>query len=140
MLPFKVSEIIEITGGRLLCGDASGVVTDITTDSRNVEVGSLFAAICGERTDGHNYIDDVFRNGAVCVISEKEIEASGTVILVDDTVSALGKIARAVMKKLMIPVVGLTGSVGKTTTRDMTYSVVSKMFKPLKNEGYLNNE
>ena len=140
MLPFKVSEIIEITGGRLLCGDALGVITDITTDSREVKPGSLFAAICGERVDGHNYIDDVFRNGAVCVISEKEIASSGAVILVDNTVSALGKIARAVMKKLMIPVVGITGSVGKTTTRDMTYSVVSKMFKALKNEGNLNNE
>ena len=140
MLPFKVSEIIEITGGNLICGDGSGVVTDITTDSRNVEAGSLFAAICGERADGHDYIDDVFKKGAVCVISEKEVMSNGAVILVDDTVSSLGKIARAVMKKLMIPVVGLTGSVGKTTTRDMTYSVVSKMFKTLKNEGNLNNE
>ena len=140
MLPLKVSEIIDITGGRLLCGDASGVVTDITTDSRNAKKGSLFAAICGERADGHNYIDDVFKKGAVCVIAEKEIKASGTVILVENTVSALGRIARAIMKKLMIPVVGLTGSVGKTTTRDMTYAVVSRMFNTLKNEGNLNNE
>lgn len=140
MLPFKVSEIVEITGGRLVCGDDSVVVTDITTDSRKVESGGLFAAICGERTDGHNYIDDVFKKGAVCVISEKEISADGAVILVENTITALGKIARAIMKKLMIPVVGLTGSVGKTTTRDMTYSVVSRMFKTLKNEGNLNNE
>ena len=140
MLPFKVSEIVEITGGRLVCGNDSVVVTDITTDSRNVGSGSLFAAICGERTDGHNYIDDVFKKGAVCVISEKEVNADGAVIFVENTITALGKIARAVMKKLMIPVVGLTGSVGKTTTRDMTYSVVSRMFKTLKNEGNLNNE
>lgn len=140
MVPFKVSEIVDITGGHLVCGNDSVVVTDITTDSRKVEQGSLFAAICGERADGHNYICDVFKKGAVCALSEKEISADGAVILVENTIAALGKIARAVVKKLMIPVVGITGSVGKTTTRDMTYSVVSKMFNTLKNEGNLNNE
>ncbi len=140
MLPLKVSEIIEITGGKLICGNPLGVVTSITTDSRKAEEGSLFAAICGERTDGHNYIDEVFLSGAVCVLSEKEVKVQGAVILVENTIAALGKIARAIMKKLMIPVVGLTGSVGKTTTRDMTYSVVSKIFNTLKNEGNLNNE
>lgn len=140
MLPLKVSEILDITGGKLLCGEVSGVVKDITTDSRKASAGSLFAAICGERADGHDYIESVFAQGAVCAISEKEVKASGCVIMVENTIAALGKIARTIMRRLCVPVVGLTGSVGKTTTRDMTYAVVSKMFNTLKNEGNLNNE
>ena len=140
MLPLKVTEIIKATGGKLICGMPTEVVTDITTDSRKAASGSLFAAICGERADGHDYIDQVFEKGAVCVLSEKEITADGAVILVENTVAALGKVARLVMEKLCVPVVGITGSVGKTTTRDMTYSVVSKIFSTLKNEGNLNNE
>lgn len=140
MLPLKVTEIIKATGGRLISGDITGIITDITTDSRKAGTGSLFAAIRGERADGHDYIDDVFSKGAVCVLSEKEIKAEGAVILVENTIAALGKIARLLMEKLCVPVVGITGSVGKTTTRDMTYSVVSKLFNTLKNEGNLNNE
>lgn len=140
MIPFKVSEIIDITDGKLICGDGCGVVKDITTDSRKAEDGVLFAAICGENTDGHNYIDSALSQGACCIISEKDIEASGNVIKVENTIRALAKIAKAVMRRICVPVVGLTGSVGKTTTRDMTYSVVSKMFKTLKNQGNFNNE
>lgn len=140
MLPLKVTEIINATGGKLICGMPTGIVTDVTTDSRKAASGFLFAAICGERADGHDYIDEVFAKGAACVLSEKEVKAQGAVILVENTVSALGKIAHLVMEKLCVPVVGITGSVGKTTTRDMTYSVVSKIFRTLKNEGNLNNE
>ncbi len=140
MLPLKVTEIIKATGGKLICGNMTGVVTDITTDSRKASEGFLFAAICGERADGHDYIDEVFAKGAVCVLSEKEVKAQGAVILAENTISALGKIAHLIMEKLCVPVVGITGSVGKTTTRDMTYSVVSKIFNTLKNEGNLNNE
>ena len=140
MLPLKVTEIIKATNGKLICGNMTGVVTDITTDSRKASEGFLFAAICGERADGHDYIDEVFTKGAVCVLSEKEVKAQGAVILVENTISALGKIAHLIMEKLCVPVVGITGSVGKTTTRDMTYSVVSKIFNTLKNEGNLNNE
>ncbi len=140
MLPLKVTEILKATGGKLVSGEMTGIVTDITTDSRKAGESFLFAAICGERADGHDYIDDVFLKGAVCVLSEKEIKAQGTVILVENTIAALGKIARLLMEKLCVPVVGITGSVGKTTTRDMTYSVVSRLFNTLKNEGNLNNE
>lgn len=140
MLPLKVTEIIKATGGKLVCGEMTGIVTSITTDSRKADTGSLFAAICGERADGHDFIDDVFAKGAVCVLSEKEIMTNGAVIVVENTVTALGAIAKLIMEKLCIPVVGITGSVGKTTTRDMTYSVVSKLFNTLKNEGNLNNE
>ncbi len=140
MISLKISEILDITGGELLSGDASGVVTNITTDSRKAVIGSLFAAIKGEKSDGHDYVADTFLKGAVCAIVEKDIKADGTVIKVENTISSLGKIARNIMRKMCIPVVGITGSVGKTTTRDMTYAVMSKMFNTLKNQGNFNNE
>lgn len=140
MLPLKISEILDICDGELLCGDMDAVITDITTDSRNAKEGILFAAICGENVDGHDYIKSAFSQGAVCALCEKNVDLTGTIIKVENTISALGKIARAIMRKMCVPVVGITGSVGKTTTRDMTYSVVSKMFNTLKNQGNFNNE
>lgn len=140
MISLKISEILNITGGVLLSGDAEGVITSITTDSRKAGLGSLFGAIKGEKTDGHNYLEDVFQKGAVCAIVERDVEAGGAVIKVENTILALGKIARSIMRKMCIPVVGITGSVGKTTTRDMTYAVVSSLFNAFKNEGNFNNE
>lgn len=140
MIPLKISEILDITGGVLLGGSTDGTVLDITTDSRKVTRDMLFAAIPGEQVDGHDYIESAFLKGAVCAISEKDVTSKGTVIKVENTIAALGKIARAIMRRLCVPVVGITGSVGKTTTRDMTYAVVSKMFNTLKNQGNFNNE
>lgn len=140
MIPLKIAEILDVTGGILLSGNADGKVLDITTDSRKVESGVLFAAICGEKVDGHDYIESAFLKGAACVISEKDVSCDKTVIKVENTIAALGKIARHIMRKICVPVVGITGSVGKTTTRDMTYAVVAKMFSTLKNQGNFNNE
>ena len=140
MIPLKVTEIVDIVGGKLICGDGSGEVKDITTDSRKVAENVLFVAICGENADGHAYIDSALSQGAICVLSEKDITAGGNVIRVDSTIRAMARIANAIMRRLCIPVVGLTGSVGKTTTRDMTYAVMSKMFNTLKNRGNFNNE
>lgn len=140
MISIKVSEILDITGGVLLSGSLDGVVNDITTDSRKAESGVLFAAIKGENADGHDYVSSAFSKGAICAIVEKDVSADGTVIKVENTILALGKIARFLMRRMCVPVVGITGSVGKTTTRDMTYAVVSKMFNTLKNQGNFNNE
>ena len=140
MISLKISEILDITGGKLLSGDATGVIKTVTTDSRKASSGSLFAAIKGEKSDGHSYVADTFSKGAACAIVEKDVIAEGAVIKVENTISALGKIARAIMRKMCIPVVGITGSVGKTTTRDMTYAVMSKIFNTLKNQGNFNNE
>jgi len=140
MIPLKVSEILDITGGTLVCGKSDGVITEITTDSRNAGVGFMFAAICGEKADGHDFLDEVFKKGAVLALCEKDVLPQGTIIRVENTVAAIGKIARAIMKKICVPVVGITGSVGKTTTRDMTYAVMSGIFNTLKNEKNFNNE
>jgi len=142
MIPVKISEILEATGGKLLAGNVDAEVTGVTSDSRKIEEGVLFVAICGANFDGHTFVNQALAQGAVCALVEKEVvlATSKSVILVENTVRAMGAIARVVMKKLAVPTVGLTGSVGKTTTRDMTYAVMSAMYKTLKNDGNFNNE
>lgn len=120
--------------------DAGKEVTSITTDSRKAEPGGLFAAIKGERVDGHDFIPDVLRKGALCVISERKPErADGNYIVVEDTIRALGAIAGYYREQLGIPVVGITGSVGKTSTKEMIASVLSQKYRTLKTAGNFNN-
>lgn len=142
MIPISVSEILNATGGKLLCGDEKTVITSVTTDSRTAEEGALFVAICGENSDGHLYIEKAILKGAACVLAEKEVKVSenGAIVLVENTVRAMGKIAHSIMEKFSVPTVSVIGSVGKTTTRDMTYAVMSKKYKTLTNKGNFNNE
>ena len=112
----------------------------ITTDSRKAEQGGVFAAIKGERVDGHDFIPGVLEAGALCVISEKQpVTEQGNYIIVEDTVRALGAIAGYYRKQLAIPVVGITGSVGKTSTKEMVAYVLSQKYRTLKTAGNFNN-
>ncbi len=116
-------------------------ITSVTTDSRKAEEGALFAAIKGERADGHDFIPSVFEKGALCVISEHELpEAGGNYILVENTVKALGMLAAFYLEQLQISVVGVTGSVGKTSTKEMIAAVLSQKYRTLKTAGNFNNE
>ena len=117
-------------------------VSMITTDSRKAQEGCAFAAICGTRVDGHNFIPDVVSKGALCVIAEREpADPDGFIwIKVYSTVTALGSIARFYRENLGLPVVGITGSVGKTSTKEMVASVLSQRFRTLKTQGNFNNE
>ncbi len=142
MISVSISEILKATDGILISGNGEGVVESATTDSRKAQRGSLFIAICGENVDGHSYVDKAFSQGAVCSIVEKGIEAKSenNVIKVQNSVKAMGALARFIMDKISVPTVAITGSVGKTTTRDMTYAVMSEKFNTLKNENNFNNE
>lgn len=121
--------------------DADREVSSITTDSRRAEPGGVFAAIKGERADGHDFIPGVFEKGALCVISEKRLpEGSGNYILVEHTIRALGAIAAYYLEQLNIPVVGITGSVGKTSTKEMIAAVLSQKYRTLKTAGNFNND
>ncbi len=142
MIPVSVIEVLNITGGRLLSGKGEGLISSVTTDSRKAQTGSLFVAICGNNVDGHKFLKDVSEKGAVCALTEKETDYEGemNVILVPNSVKAMGKIAHLIMKKLSVPSIAITGSVGKTTTRDMTYAVVNAKYNTLKNQGNFNNE
>lgn len=136
-----VKEIKEASGGRLLSGNETGEVRSVSIDSRDIGEKALFVPLKGERSDGHDYIQKAIASGAVCVISEREIISDKcAVIKVSDTALALGNIAKYYRAKFDIKTVAVTGSVGKTTTKDMIYSVLGEQYKTLKTEGNYNNE
>ena len=117
------------------------VIADITTDSRKAGKDSLFVAIKGERVDAHRFIPSVFEQGALCVISEQELQnPAGAYIQVKSSLQAVKDIAEFYRKQLDIKVVGITGSVGKTSTKEMIASVLSEKYQVLKTLGNFNNE
>ena len=93
-------------------------VTHIATDSREVSVGTLFLGIKGERVDGNDFCEEVLKNGAAAVLCEKAPKA-GAAIVTDDTVLSLGRLAAAARRRLSCKAIAVTGSVGKTTTKDL---------------------
>lgn len=113
----------------------------IFTDSRKVQEGGLFVPIKGARADGHDFIEEVMKKGALATLSEKDLgEQDYPYILVESSLQAVKDIAEYYLKQLKIPVVGITGSVGKTSTKEMISSVLSQKYKVLKTQGNFNNE
>ncbi len=139
MISLTVSEITAAVGGRLLCGDPDMRINKVTTDSREKN-GGLFIALKGDNHDAHDYIPQFFENGGSTVISHKEDARGGCVILVENTGDALLKLGGYYRSKFDIPVVGITGSVGKTSTKDMVYGVMNAKFHTLKTPDNKNNE
>lgn len=140
---------------------AKQVITDAVVDSRQAIPGSLFVALLGERVDGHDFISEAFKRGATLALVQKdqssrfpqldltagwqssELAAIGDApicLLVEDSLKALQEIARFWRRKLEIRVVGITGSVGKSTTKELVAEVLDQRYRTLKNPGNLNNE
>lgn len=143
MEAMTVRELLEATGGRLLAGSPEQTFTAVETDSRAIHAGALFVALRGEKTDGHKYVAGALAAGAegCLVVDPVNTVAEGKFcVQVPDTLLAIGEVARAYKAKFDIPVVGITGSVGKTTTKDMVAAVLGKKYKVLKTEGNFNNE
>ncbi len=115
-------------------------ITGAVIDSRKVEEGYAFFAVKGERVDGHHFIPQVAQSGAALVICEKVPEVEIPYILVEDTLTALKSVAAFYREQLTIPVIGITGSVGKTSTKEMIAAGLSASFRVLKTEGNFNNE
>ncbi len=116
-------------------------ICDITTDSRQAKAGSLFVAIKGERVDAHRFIPAVFEQGALCVLCEDApAQPKGAYIQVESTLQAVKDIAEFYRQQFDIKVVGITGSVGKTSTKEIIASVLSEKFQVLKTLGNFNNE
>lgn len=116
-------------------------ITGVTLDSREAGEGSLFIAVKGDRFDAHDFVPDVLARGAAAVCERKIDGASpDRVIYVPDTRRALLRLAKYYRAKFDIPVVGLTGSVGKTTTKEMVAAVLSQKYKTLATQGNFNNE
>ncbi|MHC4453758.1 MAG: UDP-N-acetylmuramoyl-tripeptide--D-alanyl-D-alanine ligase, partial [Planctomycetota bacterium] len=137
MNSLKVSEIINATGGKLIYGNRESPIAGISTDTRSVKHGEIFFALNGENYDGHNFIKQAIYNGAAGgVISDSKrigdlsLNGSGKVTLIEvpDTLRALGDLAKYYRKNLKTKFIAVTGSNGKTTTKDMVYHVL-KNFK-----------
>jgi UDP-N-acetylmuramoyl-tripeptide--D-alanyl-D-alanine ligase len=144
---FSAREILQATGGKLLQGSEEALFRGISTDSRSVAEGELFIALKGPQFDGHHYSTEALRRNAQGLLMEEEkvgdIRWNGyrsrTVILVPDTLRALGDLARSRRRKYGIPVLAVTGSNGKTTTKEMISACLETRFRLLKNKGNLNN-
>lgn len=143
-------EIIKATGGVMVSGKSEEIILDICTNSRDIKLSSLFIPLKGEKFDGHDFIEDALEGGAVGTlthryidrqkISEEERYKGKFIIKVGDTLKALKDIATYYRNKFTIPFVAVTGSVGKTSTKDMIASVLSQEYNVLKTQGNYNNE
>lgn len=143
---FTAGEAVKATGGVLLSGSSQDKLCGITTDSRAVNPGNLFIAIAGEKYDGHDFIQTAVQKGAAGVLVQDEdvlrqagIGEEKVVIRVADTLQALGDLAYEYRMRFSIPVIGLTGSSGKTTTKEMIAAIIGIRKKVLVTEGNFNN-
>ena len=138
---FKIHELTSAAEGKIISGLTEITVTGVSIDSRKIKKGEVFVAIKGDNFDGHDFIREAIDNGAACVIAEKRFARIKDVVFirVKNTVQSLGKIARYNRNRYNIPVIAITGSNGKTTTKDMVTKVLSSKFKVLSTEGTKNN-
>ncbi len=142
MVNFKLSEVLQIVGGRLIKGDPDLIITGISTDSRQIKRGDLFLALKGERFDGHQFLNEAVKVGAAAllVMEEQELNCEIPVIYTNDTLKAFGALARSHRQKFKVPVIGITGSNGKTTTKDLVAAVLSQKYSTVKTKANYNNE
>lgn len=135
-------EIIRVVNGTLLSGDINTVFDNVSTDSRNIKQGDLFVPLVGEKFDGHDYISPSFEKGALGSLTQKDtgVCCDRVLIKVSDTLKALRDLAAYYRQKFNIPFVGITGSVGKTSTKDMVAGVLQRGFRVHKTQGNFNNE
>lgn len=137
----KIKEILKITNGKLICGDEDLDIQNFEKDTRIIQKGDMYVAIKGEKFDGNNFYKDAINKGAVaCLMSKEPEEKIGNIVLVENTVKAIQQIAAYKRSKVDIPVVAVTGSVGKTSTKDIVAAVMSQKYKVLKTQGNLNND
>ena len=139
----NLKELIEMSKGQLIGNvDTNIEIKNFNIDSRVIADNNVFVPLKGEKADGHNYIMSALENGTIGSFSSQDIEVpeGKFIIKVEDVLLALQETARNLRKKYSnVPIVALTGSVGKTTTKDMIYAVLSKKFKTLKTQGNYNN-
>lgn len=151
MLTLSVDTLLEVTTGELLVGPRSTMVNGLAIDSRNVEPGALFVAFSGQHADGHQYIGDALGEGARAILVTRDDEGvrlafegsargESALIRVDDALSAVEALGRYHRSRLMIPVIGVTGSTGKTTTKDFLRSVLATRMRVVATAENRNNE
>lgn len=146
MIALTLAEIADAVGGVLVPAEVAGTVVDgvVTTDSREIGPGGVFVAKRGETTDGHLFVDAAVAAGAAVLVVDHELEADVPQVVVDDTVVALGELARSVLSRVRrdggLEVVGITGSNGKTTTKNLLAAILSRVGETVAPRGSYNNE
>src|ERR1700682_890154 len=136
----SVKEVVDATRGRLLAGPHDATFTQLLVDARDVKPGGLFVALRGEQSDGHGFIPQAIERGASGVLCERPPQATdhAAVIVVADTRQALFDITADRLRRQALPIVAITGSAGKTTTKDLIAHVLGRRLRVHKSEGNLN--
>lgn len=143
MKTMTVGEVYRAIGGRLLQGDEKVTVSRVCIDTRQVLPGDLFFALRGENFDAHDFVEQAVAGGAAAMVLSRDIKGPHVqvpVIKVSDTLTGLQALAAYHRRQFVVPVVGITGSSGKTTTKDMVASVLESRWTVLKTKGNFNNE
>jgi UDP-N-acetylmuramoyl-tripeptide--D-alanyl-D-alanine ligase len=144
MKHLTLRQAVEACGGRYFGSeeDLNRVITTASSDSRVIGEGTLFVAYKGARVDGHDFMADCLKKGAACCLSEREPkdESEMPCIQVESTLRGVAAIAGAYRQNFDVPVVGITGSVGKTTAKEMIWAVLNRKLKTHKNRMNFNNE
>src|SRR5262245_31824159 len=143
MPALTIEDVVRGTQGALVSGDLAVAVTGVSIDSRTLKVGEVYFAICGHQLDGHAFLNEAAARGAACLVVHNmpdDLQASVPIVLVDGTTQALGRLAAYHRARFAVPVVAVTGSNGKTTTKEMTASVLGAFGPVLKPESSFNNQ
>jgi UDP-N-acetylmuramoyl-tripeptide--D-alanyl-D-alanine ligase len=143
MIKRSLTQIAEMVSAQdVMITFAETIITGVCIDSRKIEKGNLFIPFKGEQSDGHKYVEESIRKGAAAALWQKDVPNPPLhipLIIVEDCLVALQELARNYRKQLAVKVVGITGSNGKTTTKDMTAGILGTQYKVQKTEGNYNN-
>ncbi|RKY08038.1 MAG: hypothetical protein DRP56_04740 [Planctomycetota bacterium] len=141
MKPINAAQLAEIIGGELIAGDGVSFFNGVSIDSRTIGPGQVFFAITGENFDGHDYAEAAIEKGAACMVVQREVDAptKTPAIQVDNCITALAQFASWYRRQLSAKVIAITGSVGKTTTRQILHQILSRFFKCRQALGNFNN-
>ncbi len=144
MVRMTIKDILEATGGRLASGKESAAVPSFSTDTRSIIPGSVFIALKGRNFDGHDFARQALDKGASGAIVERELEPGAShkdknIVMVEDCLEAMGRIAAEIRRRANVPVVCVTGTNGKTTTKEILAHILSSRYKVLKSRKSFNN-
>jgi UDP-N-acetylmuramoyl-tripeptide--D-alanyl-D-alanine ligase len=138
MALLNIEDVVTATGGRIICSDGNPF-TGVSIDSRTIREGELFIPLTGNRSEGHAFLTDALAKGQGALVSRLSGAREGkTLIQVDDTLKALQDIAQYIRTQRDIPVVAVTGSNGKTTTKELAYEILSTRYKAARNTANLS--
>ncbi|QCJ69477.1 UDP-N-acetylmuramoyl-tripeptide--D-alanyl-D-alanine ligase [Providencia heimbachae] len=141
MIPITLTQLADVIHGRIIkAAESELTIQNVSTDSRNMGQNCAFIALKGERFDAHDFVSQVVIDGAKALIVERELDVDCPQVIVDDTRIAMGKLAAWVRQQCKAKVVGLTGSSGKTSVKEMTASILSERGNTLYTAGNLNND